>query len=101
MSIDRIQNDASLDAANIAGVSAGNIKDADKARSIRPGADQQGGDDAEVSRLSQIMANAGQDLEAESAVRPEKVAAFRSLATSPLKITDQQIDVVLKRMSKI
>ena len=97
MSIDRIHDNLSAEARAAQTQGTGRGQSVDQAKKI----DAQGttGDDADVSRLSRLMATSAQALDQDMAVRPEKVEAFKSIAGSDLQLTDKHIDTILSRMA--
>jgi hypothetical protein len=52
-----------------------------------------------MSNLGRAMASASRGLEEATAVRPDKIAAFRHIVEGELSLTDSEIDNVLKRLS--
>ena len=71
-----------------------------------PGDPAQGGSPVEsscdglaMSNLGRAMASASRGLEDATAVRPDKIAAFRHMAEGELSLTGSQIDNVLKRLA--
>ena len=93
MTIEKINNDAALDATRQTQARA-SIRESKEIGNTEANTR----DGADVSKLSKIVARGTQDLSSDFSVRPEKIAAFKSIVNKHINLTDKQIDTIIDKI---